>query len=132
VGTVGACLALLLLGPGDERALRLGDVDVPDASAWRWIGPDPLRDARPSAAWLDRLHALAPADPLLIEQGFRPLPSGGLRLDDGLSFDLCVGWRLTGGYARFSTDLTSSSSKEDRFRAVLDGGGYFLGFDVRF
>lgn len=137
---MGTCLALLLLGPGEERALQLGDEDVKvDVFRTGSLLEEPAFTA--SFALTDRLRIYShiattrvPLEELFGDPdlGFRPASAGGLRLDGGLAFSVCTGWSLTGGYTRLATDLTPSSSKDDRLRAMLDGGGYILGFELKF
>ena len=103
--------------------------DVPRASAWSWIEPlAPVLEA--TVALTDRLRLwghLSTADVLEdVDLAFRPTTDGGVTLD------LCGGWGLTGGYTGFSPELTLSSSRDDRLRAMVEGGGYFLGIEYRY
>ena len=108
--------------------------DVPRAPAWTWIEPlAPVLEA--TFGLTDRLRLwgqlstapVPPDDPLGdVDIAFRPATDGGV------TFDLCEGWGLTGGYTGFSTELTFSSSRDDRIRAMFEGGAYFVGIEYRY
>lgn len=55
-----------------------------------------------------------------------------LRWEAGLTLDLTARWSLDVGYTRFSMDVTASSPKDDRDRAVFEADGLYVAIELRF
>jgi hypothetical protein len=102
------------------RAQGLFDDDGLEAS-WRWS--DRFRVYGQLSDGGVQEEAVGPA---------RTRGYGTCHFDGGATLDLSAQCGLTVGYTRFSLEMTSSASKNDRIRSMLDGGGYFLALDLRF
>jgi hypothetical protein len=55
-----------------------------------------------------------------------------LRWEAGLAIDLSARWALHAGYSRLLMDVTASSPKDDKDRAVFEADGLYVGIELRF